>query len=150
VRPETHGEALIEVVPAPKYEDVIMTWDWACNAMLGACVGVNEILGDTPAARSSDRSRSVSNVDNCAGRPCERTSQFSPPLPNILEPGLSPAGTHQGCPSLSGLRPPDIRSTRKTAKHATPGHNGACAMQEASPIQQFLASFMRCRSMRRR
>jgi CRP-like cAMP-binding protein len=29
-------------------------------------------------------------------------------------------------------------------------HNGACAMQEASPIQQFLASFMRCRSMRRR
>jgi Family of unknown function (DUF5677) len=49
---ETAGEALIEVVPAPKDEEVIMTWDWACNAMLGACVAVNEILGQ---ARSSDR-----------------------------------------------------------------------------------------------
>ena len=55
VRPETHGEALIEVVPAPKYEDVTMTWDWACNAMLGACVAVNEILGDTPAGEGTDR-----------------------------------------------------------------------------------------------
>jgi hypothetical protein len=48
-RSEQDGEALIEVVPAPKQEEVIQTWDWACNAMLGACVGVNEILGGTPA-----------------------------------------------------------------------------------------------------
>ena len=44
---EKDGEALIDVVPAPKEEEVTMTWDWACNAMLGACVGVNEILGNT-------------------------------------------------------------------------------------------------------
>jgi hypothetical protein len=46
---EKDEEALIEVVPAPKQEEIIQTWDWACNAMLGACVGVNEILGGTPA-----------------------------------------------------------------------------------------------------
>ena len=45
---EKDGEALIDVVPTPKDEEVTMTWDWACNAMLGACVGVNEILGGTP------------------------------------------------------------------------------------------------------
>jgi hypothetical protein len=48
---ETNGEALVDVVPAPKDEEVIMTWDWACNAMLGACVAVNEILGGTPAGQ---------------------------------------------------------------------------------------------------
>lgn len=48
---EKHGEALIDVVPAPKEEEVTMTWDWACNAMLGACVGVNEILGGTLAGQ---------------------------------------------------------------------------------------------------
>jgi hypothetical protein len=53
VRPETHGEALIEVVPAPKYEDVIMTWDWACNAMLGACVGFIDYNSDGLSVHSS-------------------------------------------------------------------------------------------------
>lgn len=50
-RRETDGEALIEVVPTPKDVEVIMTWDWGCNAMLGACVAVNEILGGTPAGQ---------------------------------------------------------------------------------------------------
>jgi hypothetical protein len=48
---EKDGEGLIDVVPAPKEEEVTMTWDWACNAMLGACVGVNEILGGTLAGQ---------------------------------------------------------------------------------------------------
>lgn len=48
---ETDGEALIEVVPAPKDDEIVMTWDWACNAMLGACVAVNQILGGTPAGQ---------------------------------------------------------------------------------------------------
>lgn len=28
-----------------------MTLDWACNALLGVCVGVNQILGNTPAGQ---------------------------------------------------------------------------------------------------
>lgn len=48
---EKDGEALIDVVPAPKEEEIIRTWDWGCNAMLSACVGVNEILGGTPAGQ---------------------------------------------------------------------------------------------------
>lgn len=48
---EADGEALIEVVHAPKDEEVIMTLDLACCAMLGACVAVNEILGGTPAGQ---------------------------------------------------------------------------------------------------
>jgi hypothetical protein len=63
-RSETDGEALIEVVPNPK-EEIIMTWDWACNAMLGACAGVNEILGGTPAGRQlleiADRYQALTN-----------------------------------------------------------------------------------------
>jgi hypothetical protein len=43
----SEGEAVIEVVPPLKDDEVTMTWDWACNAMIGACVGVNEILGGT-------------------------------------------------------------------------------------------------------
>jgi hypothetical protein len=39
------GESLIDVVPALNEAEVVMTWDWGCDAMLGACVGVNEILG---------------------------------------------------------------------------------------------------------
>jgi hypothetical protein len=45
-------EAIIEVVPIPKDEEVVMTWSWACNAMLGACVAVNQILGGTPAGQT--------------------------------------------------------------------------------------------------
>jgi len=48
---EKNGESLIDVVPAPKEEEVTTTWNWACNAMLGACVGVNEMLGGTPAGQ---------------------------------------------------------------------------------------------------
>ena len=48
---EKDGEARIDVVPAPKEEEVTMTWDWACNAMPGACVSVNEILGGTLAGQ---------------------------------------------------------------------------------------------------
>jgi hypothetical protein len=43
-----NGEAIIEVVPTRNEEEIKMTWDWACNAMLGVCVGVNQILGGTP------------------------------------------------------------------------------------------------------
>lgn len=49
---ETDGEALIDVAPTPKDEEIVMTWDWACNAMLGACVAVNEILGGTSASQA--------------------------------------------------------------------------------------------------
>jgi hypothetical protein len=46
-----NGEALIDVVPAPKADEVITTWDWACNAMLGTTVGVNQILDGTPSGQ---------------------------------------------------------------------------------------------------
>lgn len=48
---EKDSESLIDVVPAPKEEEVMKTRDWACNAMLGVCVGVNEILGGTLAGQ---------------------------------------------------------------------------------------------------
>lgn len=50
-RSDKGHEALIDVVPAPKDEEIITTWDWACNAMLGVSVGVNEILGGAPAGQ---------------------------------------------------------------------------------------------------
>jgi hypothetical protein len=50
-RSEENGEQLIDVVPEPKDDEIIMTWDWACNAMLGASTGVNEILGGTAAGQ---------------------------------------------------------------------------------------------------
>ena len=46
-----NGEAIIDVEPAPTEQEIAMTLDWACNAMLGVCVGVNQILGDTTAGR---------------------------------------------------------------------------------------------------
>jgi hypothetical protein len=51
-RAENEEESLIDVVPTPKEHELLQTWDWACNAMLGACTGVNEILGGTPAGLS--------------------------------------------------------------------------------------------------
>jgi len=45
------GEAIIEVVPTPNDGEITMTWDWACNAMLGVCVGVNQILSGTAAGQ---------------------------------------------------------------------------------------------------
>ena len=45
------GETFIDVVPRPNEDEVITTWDWACNAMLGTTVGVNQILGGTPSGQ---------------------------------------------------------------------------------------------------
>jgi hypothetical protein len=50
-RSDKEDEALIDVVPAPKDDEIVTTWDWACNAMLGVSVGVNEILGGAPAGQ---------------------------------------------------------------------------------------------------
>lgn len=50
-RSEQDGDRLIDVAPTPKDEEIVMTWDWACNAMMGACVAVNEMLGGTPAGQ---------------------------------------------------------------------------------------------------
>ncbi len=52
VQHEENGKTVIvaiDVVPAPDEEEVTTTWEWACHAALGACAGVNEILGGTPA-----------------------------------------------------------------------------------------------------
>jgi Family of unknown function (DUF5677) len=38
-----------DLFPTPKKEEILLTWDWACDAVLLACAGVNEILGGTPA-----------------------------------------------------------------------------------------------------
>ncbi|SRR6266498_625126 len=48
-RSEKEGEVLIDVVPTPHDHEILQTWDWACNALLGACTGVNEVLGGAPA-----------------------------------------------------------------------------------------------------
>jgi hypothetical protein len=48
-RSEVDGEKLIDVVLVAKDDEIVKTWDWACNTLLGACVGVNEILEGTPA-----------------------------------------------------------------------------------------------------
>ena len=53
-RHEKDGEALIQVEPTPTDEEVTLTRGWACNAMLGTCVAVNEILGGT---RAGERTR---------------------------------------------------------------------------------------------
>ncbi len=52
---ETNNEAVVEVAPVPNDAEVTMTWDWACNAMLGACVAVNEILGGTQAGQKLEQ-----------------------------------------------------------------------------------------------
>jgi uncharacterized protein DUF5677 len=49
--PPGSQEIILDVDPAPKKVEVIQTWDWACYAMLFTCVGVNEILGGTPAGQ---------------------------------------------------------------------------------------------------
>lgn len=38
-----------DLFPSPKGEEILQTWGWACDAVLLACAGVNEILGGTPA-----------------------------------------------------------------------------------------------------
>lgn len=42
-------ERIIDVVPVYKDVELTQTWEWACNAMLGICVGVNQMLEGTPA-----------------------------------------------------------------------------------------------------
>lgn len=44
-----NNEGIIDVVPASKDVEITQTRDWACNAMLGICVGVNQMLEGTPA-----------------------------------------------------------------------------------------------------
>jgi len=44
-----NNQRIIEVVPACKDVELTQTWDWACNAVLGICVGVNQMLEGTPA-----------------------------------------------------------------------------------------------------
>jgi hypothetical protein len=44
-----NDERVLDFEPAPKEGEIAQTWDWACKAMLATCVGVNEILGGTPA-----------------------------------------------------------------------------------------------------
>jgi hypothetical protein len=46
------GEELIEVAPPAKDSEVIQTWDWACNALLGIAVAINQLLGGTPAGQT--------------------------------------------------------------------------------------------------
>ena len=38
----------IDIAPPPKEDDLIQTLDWACSAMIGVCVGANQILEGTP------------------------------------------------------------------------------------------------------
>jgi hypothetical protein len=47
---EENGETVrgIDIAPPPKEEELIQTLDWACNAMVGVCVGANQILEGTP------------------------------------------------------------------------------------------------------
>jgi hypothetical protein len=46
-----NGETVIDVEPTSTEQEIVMTLDWACNAMLGVAVGVNQILGNTPAGQ---------------------------------------------------------------------------------------------------
>jgi hypothetical protein len=67
----------INVVPTPTDEEIQTTWDWACNAMLGTCTGVNEILGGTPAGmrlkETADRYQSLTTRRNaCFKHPNSR------------------------------------------------------------------------------
>jgi hypothetical protein len=49
VRLEEDGEIVraIDVAPWPKSGEIASTLNWACSALIGACVGVNELLGGT-------------------------------------------------------------------------------------------------------
>jgi hypothetical protein len=45
---EADGKYLtVRVVPPPKAGELLETIDWACDALLGVCVAVNELLGGT-------------------------------------------------------------------------------------------------------
>ena len=50
-RADELGEERIDVVPVTEESEVIQTWDWACNAMLGIAVAINQFLGGTPAGQ---------------------------------------------------------------------------------------------------
>lgn len=42
----------IDVSPLPRPGEIATTMDWACNALIGICVGVNQILEGTPAGQT--------------------------------------------------------------------------------------------------
>jgi hypothetical protein len=46
------GGHLIDVSPCPKQAEIVQTYQLAANAMLGACVALNDILGHTTAGYS--------------------------------------------------------------------------------------------------
>ncbi|MFI4973426.1 MAG: hypothetical protein ACHP84_02680 [Caulobacterales bacterium] len=77
VRGDDPSERTIDVVPALQEPEVLATIDWACNAMLVVCVGVNQILGGTAAGRKletvADRHRALEDetrqVRTGAGKP---------------------------------------------------------------------------------
>lgn len=77
VRGDDPTERIIDVVPALQEPEVLATIDWACNAMLVVCVGVNQILGGTAAGRKletvADRHRALEDetrqVRTSAGKP---------------------------------------------------------------------------------
>lgn len=52
-RAEEDGQTVrvIDVNPLPKPGEIATTMDWACNALIGVSVGVNQILEGTPAGQ---------------------------------------------------------------------------------------------------
>ena len=40
------------MAPPPKEQELLQTLDWACNAMVGVCVGVNQIVEGTPTGQT--------------------------------------------------------------------------------------------------
>ena len=48
---DVNGEARIVVAPCLRGGELVETWNWACCAMLGACVAVNDIFGGLPAGQ---------------------------------------------------------------------------------------------------
>jgi hypothetical protein len=51
---EENGETVrgIDIAPPPKEQELLQTLDWACNAMVGVCVGVNQIVEGTPTGQT--------------------------------------------------------------------------------------------------
>jgi hypothetical protein len=51
---EENGETVrgIDIAPPPKEQEILQTFDWACNAMVGVCIGVNQIVEGTPTGRT--------------------------------------------------------------------------------------------------
>jgi hypothetical protein len=80
VRGNDPGERIIDVVPAVNEDEVLTTIDWACDAMLVVCVGVNQILGGTEAGQSlgafADRHRALREETDRAKKNQERLGSW--------------------------------------------------------------------------